>query len=188
MNWDSEQSWIINNTTDGVWTTETGWYGDVGSWGAGGPENFNRIDLGTWEMTIFRRAYINNLLLGSYLGGIEDYQGNWGETDTFDSNFREVPNPDPFDYLEDGAEKADVRRAFVARDDGDYRLLPSSELNDAGAVNMTSRLATHDFSGLLRYIGDTSSVGAFRPSHEVAPAASVIEVELVDGTVVRIDG
>jgi hypothetical protein len=188
LTWDSDQTWIINNTTDGEWGTETGWYGDVGSWGAGGPENFNRIDLDTWEMTIFRRAYINNLLLGSYLGGIEDYQGNWGETDTFDSNFREVPDPDPFDYLEDGAEEADARRDFVARDDGDYRLVSSSELNDAGAVNMTSRLATHDFLGLLRYIGDSTSVGAFRPSHDVAPAASVIEVELADGTVVRIDG
>jgi hypothetical protein len=188
LTWDSDQTWIINNTTDGEWGIETGWYGDIGSWGAGGPENFNRIDLDTWEMSIFRRTYINNLLLGSYLGGIEDYQGNWGETDTFDTNLREVPSPDPFDYLEDGAEKADVRRDFVDRNDGDYRLRMSSELNDVGAVNMTSRLASHDFFGLLRHFDETTSVGAFRPSRDVAPGASVIEVELADGNVVRIDG
>jgi hypothetical protein len=188
LTWDSDQTWIINNTTDGEWGIETGWYGDIGSWGAGGPENFNRIDLDTWEMSIFRRTYINNLLLGSYLGGIEDYQGNWGETDTFNTNFSEVPEADPFEYLEDGAEEANVRRDFFDRGDGDYRLNPSSELNDAGAVNMTSRLATHDFLGLLRHIGDTTSVGAFRPVHEVESRASVIEVELVDGTVLRVDG
>ncbi|MEA2002958.1 MAG: right-handed parallel beta-helix repeat-containing protein, partial [Actinomycetota bacterium] len=88
LTWDSDQTWIINNTTDGEWGVDTGWYGDIGSWGAAGPENFNRLEFDTWDMTMFRRSYINNLLLGSYLGGIEDYLGNWGEIDTFTSNLR----------------------------------------------------------------------------------------------------
>jgi hypothetical protein len=188
LTWDSDQTWLINNTTDGEWGIETGWYGDIGSWGAGGPENFDRIEYDTWDLSLFRRVYLNNLLLGSFLGGIEDYQGNWGETDTFDSNFREVPSPDPFDYLEDGAEPVGVRRAFVARADGDYRLNPGSDLATAGAVNRTTQLATHDHHGLLRGIDETATVGAFRALVDVAPGSSVIEIELSDGTVARIDG
>ncbi|MEA2002526.1 MAG: hypothetical protein U9N84_11690, partial [Actinomycetota bacterium] len=141
-----------------------------------------------WDMTMFRRSYINNLLLGSYLGGIEDYLGNWGEIDTFTSNLREVPSPDPFDYFDDGAEKVSVARVFVDRDAGDYRLVPSSDLNTAGAANQTSRLATHDFYGLLRLAEGEASVGAFRLDPEIAAGASVIEVEFTDGTVVRIGG
>ena len=157
-------------------------------WGAGGPDNFDRIDLNTWEMAAFRRVYINNLLLGSYLGGIEDYEGNWGETDTFNSNYREVPEGDPFSYLTDGAEKVTIRRTFIDRAAGDYRLAGSSDLATAGAVNRTSRMATHDFYGLLRHLDETTSVGAFRVSPEIAPGASVIEVELGDGTVARVLG
>ena len=99
-------------------------------------------------MDFYRRAYINNLYLGSYLGGVEDYQGNWGESDIFDSNYREVASPDPFDYLADGAEKANVRRAFVDRENGDYRLRPDSYLTSAGTLSQTSEMATHD-SGCL---------------------------------------
>jgi hypothetical protein len=139
-------------------------------------------------MTMFRRSYINNLLLGSYLGGIEDYLGNWGEVDTFTSNFREVPSPDPFDYFDDGAEKLSVQRLFVDRTAGDYRLVPSSDLNTSGAANQTSQLATHDFYGLLRLSEGEASVGAFRPDPEIAPDTSIIEVEFTDGTVVRIGG
>jgi len=188
LTWDSDQTWLINNTTDGEWGIETGWYGDVGSWGAGGPENFDRIEYDTWGMSIFRRIYVNNLLLGNYLGGIENFGGNWGETDTFDSNFREVASPDPFDYIDDGAEKVSVRRIFFDRDGGDYRLLASSDLNTAGVLNRTSELATHDFFGLLRSDEETASVGAFRAPEDIEPGSSVIEVELADGTVARIEG
>jgi hypothetical protein len=188
LTWDSDQTWLINNTTDGEWGIETGWYGDVGSWGAGGPENFDRIEYDTWGLSMFRRVYVNNLLLGGYLGGIEDFSGNWGETDTFDSNFREVASPDPFDYIDDGAEKVSVRRVFFDRDGGDYRLLASSDLNTAGVLNRTSELATHDFFGLLRSDEETTSVGAFRAPEDIEPGSSVIEVELVDGTVARIEG
>jgi hypothetical protein len=188
LTWDSDQTWLINNTTDGEWGTETGWFGDVGSWGAGGPENFVRIEHDTWQLGFFRRAYINNLFLGSYLGGVEDYQGNWGESDTFDSNYREVPSPDPFDYLADGAEKANVRGAFVDREKGDYRLRSDSDLTAAGALNRTSEMATHDLYGLLRHLEETTPVGAFRVAPDVAPGTSVIEVEYADGSTVRIDG
>lgn len=188
LTWDSDQTWLINNTTDGEWRIETGWYGDVGSWGAGGPENFDRLEYDTWDLSIFRRVYANNLLVGSFLGGIEDYLGNWGETDTFESNFREIPSPDPFDYFDDGAEKANVGRAFVARENGDYRLVRSSDLNTAGVVNMTSRLATHDIFGLLRTDDEATSVGAYRFATDIEPGSSIIEIELNDGTVARIQG
>lgn len=188
LTWDSDQTWIINNTTDGEWSIDTGWYGDIGSWGASGPENFNRLEFATWDMTMFRRSYINNLLLGNYLGGIEDYLGNWGEADTFTGNFREVPSPDTFDYLDDGAEKVGVRWTFVDRGAGDYRLVASSDLNTAGVANQTSGLATHDFYSLLRFSGDSASVGAFRVDPEIVAGASVIEVEFTDGTAVRIGG
>ena len=188
LTWDSDQTWLVNNTTDGEWGIETGWFGDIGSWGAGGPENFDRVEYNTWALTIFRRTYINNLFLGSYLGGIEDYQGNWGESDTFDSNFREVPYPDPFDYLEDGAEKANVRRAFEDRRSGDYRLRPSSDLATAGAMNITSALATHDLLGLVRGLDGTATVGAYRLDPDIEVGNSVIEVEYSDGTTIRIDG
>ncbi len=188
LTWDSDQTWLINNTTDGEWGTETGWFGDVGSWGAGGPENFIRVEYDTWHMDFFRRAYINNLFLGSYLGGVEDYRGDWGESDTFDSNYREVPSPDPFDYLEDGAEKANVRWAFVDRENGDYRLRGDSDLNSAGTLNRTSEMATHDLHGLLRHLEDSTPVGAFRIGPEVVPGESVIEVEFADGTAIRLDG
>ncbi|MDJ0496744.1 MAG: hypothetical protein QNJ89_02865 [Acidimicrobiia bacterium] len=188
LTWDSDQTWLINNTTDGEWGIETGWFGDIGSWGAGGPENFTRIEYDTWQMEFFRRTYINNLFLGSYLGGVEDYQGNWGEWDTFNSNYREVPSPDPFDYLEDGAEKAKVRWAFLDRKDGDYRLRSDSDLNSAGTLNLTSESVTHDLYGLLRHLGESTPVGAFRVEPDLAPGASVIEVEFADGTAIRIDG
>jgi hypothetical protein len=188
LTWDSDQTWLINNTTDGEWGTETGWFGDVGSWGAGGPENFTRIEYDTWQMDFFRRVYLNNLFLGCFLGGVEDYQGNWGESDTFDSNYREVASSDPFDYLEDGAEKSDVSRSFVDRDDGDYRLRRDSDLIAAGTLNRTSEMATHDLYGLLRHLEETTPVGAFRVEPEIAPGSSVIEVEFADGTAIRIDG
>jgi hypothetical protein len=188
LTWDSDQTWLINNTTDGKWDSNTGWYGDVGSWGAAGPENFDRIDLNTWELTVFRRTYINNLFLGSYLGGVADYLGNWGEMDTFDSNYREVPNPDPFDFMDDGAERANVRYAIADRDDGDYRLSASSDLNTSGAVNMTSKMASLDFYGLPRYLEESTSVGAFRAEPEVGAGVSVIEVLTTDGTLIRIEG
>lgn len=188
LTWDSDQTWLINNTTDGEWDSNTGWYGDVGSWGAAGPENFDRIDLNTWELSVFRRTYINNLFLGSYLGGVEDYLGNWGEKDTFDSNYREVPNPDPFDFLDDGAERADVTYAIADRQDGDYRLSTSSDLNALGAVNMTSKMATLDFYGLPRYRDEATSVGAFRSDPDVSAGSSVIEVLTIDGTLIRIEG
>jgi hypothetical protein len=188
LTWDSDQTWIINNTTDGLWSTETGWYGDVGTWGAGGPENFERMDYSSWLLTSFRRSYVNNLLLGNYLGGVEDYLGNWGESDTFTANFREVPKPDPFDYLDDGAESADVRYDFFDRGDGDYRLDSRSELNTSGVANLTARLAALDFFGLPRFIGDTASVGAFRATPDIAAGTSVIEVLFVDGDAIRIEG
>jgi hypothetical protein len=188
LTWDSDQTWLINNTTDGEWGIETGWYADVGSWGAGGPENFDRIEFETWDLSIFRRVYVNNLLLGSYLGGIEDYLGNWGETDTFDGNFREVASPDPFDYLDDGAEKANLRRAFVDREDGDYRLVQSSDMNLAGAVSLNTQRVTHDVFGLLRHNDETASVGAHRVTPDIEPGSSVIEMELADGTIARIQG
>jgi hypothetical protein len=189
LTWDSDRTFLINNTTDGEWRNEIGWYGDVGNWGAGGPDNFDRVEFDTWDLTIFRRTYINNLLLGSYLGGIEDYEGNWGETDTFNANYREVPSPDPFDYFDDGAEKANVRWAFVDRDDGDYRLVESSDLNTLGVVNQTSRLATHDFYGFIRENSDgAASVGAFRAPVDVAVGSSVIEVEFRDGSTVIAGG
>lgn len=186
LTWDSDQTWVINNTTDGGWNADTGWFGDVGSWGAAGPENFDRLEYSTWELGVFRRTYINNVFLGSYLGGVEDYSGNWGESDTFDSNFREVPNPDPFDYLDDGAEKANVRYAIVDREGGDYRLSPSSDLNTAGAVNLTSQLAAIDFNGLPRFLGEETAVGAFRADPSIPAGTSVIEVLFADGTAVRI--
>lgn len=188
LTWDSDQAWMINNTTDGEWGSETGWYGGVGSWGAAGPENFIRIEYDTWEMENFRRVYLNNLFLGSFLGGVEDYEGNWGESDTFDSNYREVPPADPFEYLVDGAEKTSVSRAFVDRAAGDYRLRSSSDLSSSGVLNRTSRMATHDFFGLLRHLGDETPVGAFRLEPQIEPGTSVIEVEFADGTAIRIDG
>ena len=188
LTWDSDQTWIINNTVDGLWSTETGWFGDVGTWGAGGPENFQRIDYWRWELEDFRRTYVNNLLLGNYLGGIEDYLGNWGESDSYTSNYKEVPKPDPFDFLEDGAEKADVRYDFVDRDEGDYRLRSNSELSTLGATSLTVRLATLDFLGLVRFVDDTTSVGAYRNPPEIPAGSSVIEVLYTDGSAVRIEG
>ncbi|MDJ0662985.1 MAG: right-handed parallel beta-helix repeat-containing protein [Acidimicrobiia bacterium] len=188
LTWDSDQTWIINNTVDGLWSTETGWFGDVGTWGAGGPENFQRIDYWRWEIEDFRRTYVNNLLLGNYLGGIEDYMGNWGESDSYTANYKEVPRPDPFDFLEDGAEKADVRYDFVDRNDGDYRLRNRSELNTLGATSLTVRLAALDLLGLPRFIGETTSVGAYRNAPVVSAGSSVIEVLYTDGSVVRIEG
>ena len=188
LTWDSDQTWIINNTTDGLWSTETGWYGDVGTWGAGGPENFERVDYSSWLLTDFRRSYVNNLFLGNYLGGVEDYLGNWGDSDTFTANFREVPKPDPFDYLDDGAESADVRYDFIDRDGGDYRLDGRSELNTAGVTNRTAQLAALDFFGLPRFLDETTSVGAFRATPDIASGTSVIEVLFTDGSVIRIEG
>ncbi len=188
LTWDSDQTWIINNTTDGKWSTETGWFGDVGTWGAGGPENFGRIDYTSWELFDFRRTYVNNLFLGNYLGGVEDYLGNWGESDSFTANYKEVPKPDPFDFLDDGAEQADVRRDFLDRDDGDYRLRSDSELNGLGVANVTTRLAALDFLGLPRFLAEAASVGAYRFSPDIEPGSSVIEVLFADGSVVRIEG
>jgi hypothetical protein len=186
LTWDSDQTWIVNNTIDGLWSIETGWYGDVGTWGAGGPENFERMDYPTWDFHSFRRSYLNNLVLGNYLGGIEDYLGNWGELDTFSANYREVPQPDPFDYLADGAEAADVRRDFVDREGGDYRLVESSELNSQGVVNVTSRLAPLDLLGLPRLSGETTSVGAYRETPDIAAGTTVVEVLFVDGIAARL--
>ena len=188
LTWDSDQTWIINNTVDGMWSAATGWFGDVGTWGAGGPENFPRIDYSAWELRDFRRWYVNNLMLGNYLGGIENYLGNWGESDTFTANYREIPTPDPFDYFDDGAERADVRYDFTDRDGGDYRLVPGSELNTTGAINLAARLAVLDRSGLLRFTDDTASVGAYRASPSVAAGTSVIEVLYVDGAVAHYEG
>jgi len=189
LTWDSDQTWIINNTVDGEWNIDTGWYAEVGTWGAGGPENFERIDYASWVLDDFRRTYVNNLLLGNYLGGIEDYSGNWGEVDSFSANYREVPSPtDPFDYLADGAERADVRYDFIDRADGDYRLKDSSELNAQGMSNLTSQMAALDLLGLPRYLGDTTSVGAYRASFSAEPGTSVIEVLFADGTITRIGG
>lgn len=188
LTWDSDQTWIINNTVDGLWSTETGWFGDVGTWGAGGPENFQRLDYWRWEMEDFRRTYVNNLLLGNYLGGIEDYMGNWGESDSFTANYKEVPRPDPFDFLEDGAEEADVRYDFVDREGGDYRLRSDSELSTLGATSLTVRLAALDLMGLPRFIDDMTSVGAYRNAPLVPAGSSVIEVLYADGSVVRIEG
>ena len=188
LTWDSDQTWLINNTTDGEWGTETGWYGDIGSWGAAGPENFIRIEYDTWEMEYFRRVYLNNLFVGSFRGGVADYEGNWGESDTFDSNYREVAPADPFGYLVDGAEQANVSGAFVDRDAGDYRLRSSSDLESSGTLNQTSEMATHDFYGLLRHLGESTPVGAFRVEPSIDPGTSVIEVEFADGSTVRIDG
>lgn len=186
LTWDSDQTWIINNTVDGLWNIETGWFGDVGTWGAGGPENFQRLDYASWDLLSFRRAYMNNLLLGNYLGGIEDYQGNWGESDTFTANYREVPKPDPFDYFDDGAESADVRYDFVDRNDGDYRLESSSELNTLGTVSSTARLAALDLLGLPRFLSEGVSVGAYRAAPEIAAGATVIEVLFTNGSAVRL--
>ena len=188
LTWDSDQTWIINNTVDGMWSTETGWFGDVGTWGAGGPENFQRIDYWRWEIEDFRRTYVNNLLLGNYLGGIEDYLGNWGESDSYTANYKEVPRPDPFDFLEDGAERADVRYDFVDRRDGDYRLRSNSELNTLGATSLTVRLAALDLLGLPRFVDGTTSVGAYRNAPVIPAGSSVIEVLYTDGGVVRIEG
>jgi hypothetical protein len=186
--WDSDQTWIINNTVDGEWNTENGWFGDIGTWGAGGPENFERIDYGAWLLEDFRRSYVNNLLLGNFLGGIEDYLGNWGESDSFTANYREVPPADPFEYLEDGAEEADVRYDFLDRPDGDYRLRSNSELITAGVANRTTQLASLDLLGLPRFLGEGTSIGAYRASADTAAGSSVIEVLFSDGTVVRIGG
>jgi hypothetical protein len=188
LTWDSDQTWIVNNTVDGEWSTETGWFGDVGTWGAGGPENYPRVDFISWELEEFRRSYVNNLLLGNYLGGIEDYRGNWGEEDSFTANYKEVPRPDPFDFLEDGAERADVRYDFLDRSNGDYRLRADSELNTAGEVNLKSRLAALDHLGLLRHLDEGSSVGAYRANPGFSAGTSVIEVLFADGSVVRITG
>lgn len=188
LTWDSDQTWLINNTVDGEWGAETGWYGDIGSWGAAGPENFIRIEYDTWEMEYFRRVYLNNLFVGSFLGGVADYEGNWGESDTFDSNYREVAPADPFEYLVDGAEKASVGNAFIDRLAGDYRLRSSSELQTAGTLNRTSEMATHDFYGLLRHFGEDTPIGAFRVEPRFDPGTSVIEVEFADGATIRIDG
>lgn len=186
LTWDSDQTWIINNTVDGLWSIATGWFGDVGTWGAGGPENFERMDYPTWEFHTFRRNYINNLLLGNYLGGIEDYRGNWGESDTFTANYREVPEPDPFDYFDDGAEEADLRYDFIDRADGDYRLEDMSELNSQGVVNLTSRLVSLDLLGLPRFLGDSTSVGAYRATPDIDPGTTVVEALLTNGTAVRL--
>jgi hypothetical protein len=188
LTWDSDQTWIINNTADGRWSIETGWFGDVGTWGAGGPENFQRLDYAAWNLLYFRRAYLNNLLLGNYLGGIEDYEGDWGESDTFTANYREVPRPDPFDYFEDGAESADVRYDFVDRDNGDYRLESWSELNTLGTVSSTARLATLDLLGLPRFLGDGVSVGAYRAEPEIPSGSTVVEVLFTNGSAVRLEG
>jgi hypothetical protein len=188
LTWDSDQTWIINNTVDGEWSIETGWYADVGTWGAGGPENFERMDYPSWEYHTFRRSYINNLMLGNFLGGIEDYLGNWGESDTFTANYREVPPADPFSYLDDGAEPADLRYDFVDREGGDYRLEVSSELNDMGAVNLTSRVATLDLLGLPRLLGEDTSVGAYRATPNIPAGTTVIEVLYTNGTAVRLTG
>lgn len=188
LTWDSDQTWIINNTTDGEWNSDTGWYGDVGTWGAAGPENFDRLEYNTWELSVFRRTYINNLFLGNFLGGVEDYLGNWGDQDTFNSNYREVPSPDPFDYLDDGAEKANMRYALTDRAGGDYRLGSSSDLNTSGAVSRTSEMAVLDFYGLPRYLDEGTSVGAFRSEPQIGAGLSVIEVLMTDGTLLRIEG
>ncbi|MDJ0952350.1 MAG: right-handed parallel beta-helix repeat-containing protein [Acidimicrobiia bacterium] len=185
LTWDSDQTWIINNTVDGEWNVENGWFLDVGTWGAGGPENFLRLDYTGWELDNYRRTYVNNLLLGNYLGGIEDYGDDWGEADSFTANYREVPRSDPFEYLSDGAESADVRYDFLDRDAGDYRLRTDSELNTMGATNLTARLAALDNLGLPRFVGDTTSVGAFRATPETPAGTTVIEVLFDDGTVVR---
>ncbi len=188
LTWDSDQTWIINNTVDGLWSTETGWFGDVGTWGGGGPENFERIDYPTWHFHTFRRTYVNNLMVGNWLGGIEDYQGDWGDSDTFTANYREVPKPDPFDYLADAAEPADVRYDFVDRDGGDYRLEISSELNTMGAVNLTSRVATLDLLGLPRFLSDSTSVGAYRAAPDVPAGTTVIEALFTNGSAMRLEG
>ncbi len=188
LTWDSDQTWLINNTTDGLWSTETGWFGDVGTWGAAGPDNSRRLDFTSWELQDFRRSYVNNLFLGNYLGGVEDYLGNWGESDTFTANYKEVPRPDPFDFIEDGAEKADVRYDFVDRNGGDYRLAASSELNTLGVSNLTTRLASLDHLGLPRFLEGSATVGAYRAEPEISAGTSVIEVLFADGTVVRISG
>ncbi len=188
LTWDSDQTWIINNTVDGLWSIETGWFGDVGTWGAGGPENFERMDYPTWDFHTFRRSYINNLLLGNYLGGVENYLGDWGESDTFNANYREVPAPDPFDYFDDGAEKADLRYDFIDREHGDYRLEDSSELNSQGVVNLTSRLVSLDLLGLPRFLGDGTSVGAYRAAPDINSGMTVVEALLTNGTAVRLGG
>lgn len=182
---DSDQTWLVNNTTDGEWNSESGWFGDVGTWGAGGPSNSSPVADSTWELSRFRRDYYNNLFLGGYLGGVESYDGGWGETDTFEANFREVPVPDLFDYNGEGAAPAGVRRAFRDRPGGDYRIVGGNALNDRGVDNWITNFVRHDFSGLLRFADDGTSVGAFRPPLDVEPGTSVVEVEYGDGTMRR---
>ncbi len=185
--WDSDQTWVVNNTTDGEWNTDSGWYGDVGSWGAGGPDNFDRLEFSNWELSVFRRIYLNNVFVGSYLGGVENYLGDWGETDTFLGNSREVPQPNPYDYHDDGAERFNPRYAFEDRAAGDYRLSANSNLSSSGIVNKTAELAELDFFGLPRSHGENVEVGAFRANPDVNSGDTIIEVFLIDGTVFRIE-
>jgi hypothetical protein len=185
---DSDQTWMVGNTTDGEWRVDTGWYNDVGSWGAAGPSNVDRVDYDSWKLTRFSRVYFNNLFLGSYLGGVADYEGDWNDTDFFASNYVERPRPDPFDFNRDGAEHVNVRWSFVDRADGDYRIVAGDQLNGAGTSTHITGLVDHDFVGLLRFTADGRSVGAYRPPLAIGRGATVLEAELVDGSMLRVDG
>ena len=138
-------------------------------------------------------VYLGNIvgvfctLFLSYLGGVENYLGDWGESDTFLGNYREVPQPNPYDYHDDGAERFNPRYAFEDRAAGDYRLSLNSSLNRSGIINKTAELAALDFFGLPRSLGENVEVGAFRANPDVNSGDTIIEVFLIDGTVFRIE-
>ena len=60
----------------------------------------------------------------------------------------------------------------------------------ADSVNQTDQFVYYEIDGKagMFMIDDVTSVGAFRVEPDVEPGSSVIEVELTDGTAIRIDG
>ncbi|MBM4083094.1 MAG: right-handed parallel beta-helix repeat-containing protein, partial [Planctomycetes bacterium] len=168
LSWSTDRNWAVNNTIDGRWNPLPAWQGLVGAdglyLGESGPNRGTR-----WcPLDNRRQAYLNNLVVGCH------------------SAVRAKPEDLVAANVTDqgtGAVHLDQPPAFVNPEREDYRLKPGSPLNNLGVENEQTKLARHDFHGLLRFPDAGRTVGAFRFEPTPKPdAATLIEVEFRDGS------
>ena len=205
---ESDQTWAVNNTID-AGNLQSG--AATGAYTGSGEDVtrgtfWNGATTPAWDAT---QAFVNNATVNCGIAILADGGEINGSGDTIADNYT-TDAADP--YLGTLAESELAYQGYMGFDDSlngqtvpeylqnapDYRLLPSSPLNDAGTrtadftlsdgtqANVVS-YATMDFDGLLRQIpGDPQSAGAMRPY--MAFADTVMEWELADGTQQRCVG
>jgi hypothetical protein len=163
LSWDSSRTWAIHNTLDGLWDP-TVWGKEVGTTGINlGQGGARSIRWGPLQPA--EQAYINNLIVGSQTAMRPR------QSDSVAANFTDQGT---------GATGMPVTFRDPAHED--YRLVPSSPLQTAGADTPFGAHVGHDFHGLLRFPEDGYAVGAFRREPTPPPGTHTwLEIELQDG-------